>query len=270
MRILLTNDDGVFAPGLGALAAALATAGHDVFVVAPLTDWSGMGAALGPVHVTGRIGYERVSIPELPAGSIVVGVDGPPALAVLGACLGGFGDKPDLVVSGINSGANVGQAVLHSGTVGAALTALSFDVPALAVSLDLGSPPAYGTAAEVAVGLAPRLPGLGRPVVLNVNVPNVLPGRARGLRMATLAKAGVVQAHVRETEDEALQLTLPTTGSVDPGSDLALLAEGWITLTALREPQAADLGRLTERSLLVHHPIADPSSGGRMAFIPSA
>ena len=269
MRILLTNDDGVFAPGLGALAAAMHGAGHDVAVAAPLNDWSGMGAALGPVHVTGRVAFERVEIPELSSDANVVAVDGPPALAVLSACLGGFGPRPDIVVSGINSGANVGQAVLHSGTVGAALTALSFDVPALAVSLDLGSPPAYATAAEVAAGLVDRVAALDEPIVLNVNVPNALPGCVRGVRMATLAKAGVVQAHVRETANEVLQLTLPRTGDVDPASDLALLAHGWVTLTALRAPAAVDLGRLTERSLLVHHPIVHPSSGGRVVSLRS-
>lgn len=234
MRILLTNDDGVFAEGLCVLAMALHDDGHDVVVAAPVADWSGMGTALGPVCLDGTIAFERVAIPGLPSSAVVVGVDGPPALCVVAGCLGGFGGQPDAVVSGINAGANVGQAVLHSGTVGAALTALSFDVPGLAVSLALGGPPAWTTAAEVASRLVHRLGDqIGAPAVLNVNVPNVLPVELRGLRRAALAPAGIVQARVVEAADDALQLDLPSPSPAPPGSDLALLGEGWVTVTPL-------------------------------------
>jgi 5'-nucleotidase len=244
MHVLVTNDDGVFAPGIAAVASALVAAGHDVTVAAPTVDWSGMGAALGPVHVSGRVTFERVSIPELPAGTDVVAVDGPPALAVVCGCLGGFGARPDAVVSGINAGANVGHAVLHSGTVGAALTALSFDIPSLAISLDLGHPPAFATAAAVACHLLPGVRAGTPPVALNVNVPNCEPDDVRGMRLARLAPAGIVQARVVEQGADTLQLTLPRAGAPVPGSDtdLVLLQEGWVTLTPLRGLAEGDAG----------------------------
>ncbi|HZQ29411.1 MAG TPA: 5'/3'-nucleotidase SurE [Acidimicrobiales bacterium] len=244
MRVLVTNDDGVFAPGIAVLADALAAAGHDVTVVAPHVDWSGMGAALGPVHVDGRVRYDRVTLPELPPGTTAVAVDGPPALAVVCGCLGGFGGRPDAVVAGINAGANVGHAVLHSGTVGAALTALAFGIPAMAVSLDLGHPLAFATAAGVACELLPSVGQARPPVALNVNVPNRPPDDVRGMRRAGLAPAGIVQARVVEQAGDTLQLTLPpgAAPALAPDTDLVLLQEGWVTLTPLRGLAEAGAG----------------------------
>ena len=127
MKVLVTNDDGIDAPGLHALARALVADGRDVVVVAPARDMSGSGAAIGQVHLDET---------STPAGSSCRGcagvpayaVDGAPGLCVLAARLGGFGDPPDVVMSGINPGCNTGRAVLHSGTVGAALTAANFGV----------------------------------------------------------------------------------------------------------------------------------------------
>ena len=122
VRILVTNDDGVDAPGIKPLAVALAADGHDVVVVAPTSDRSGSGAAIGKLFGTEPPEIVRHVWPELP-GVAVHALDAPPATAVLGAALGAFGDPPDLVASGINPGANTGHLVIHSGTVGAALTA---------------------------------------------------------------------------------------------------------------------------------------------------
>lgn len=230
MRVLVTNDDGVGAPGIGALARALAEAGHDVLVAAPAADWSGTGAALGPVHVTGRILYERTGIDGLPDDAAVVAVDGPPALTVVAACLGAFGPPPDLVASGVNDGANVGQSVLHSGTVGAALTALSFGVPALAVSLGLGPDRPFAAAADIACRLVAHATKTGLPAVLNVNVP------ARpwaGVRAATLARTGLVQARVAHAADGVLQFEMPPGGPLRATDDVVLLDAGWVTVTRL-------------------------------------
>src|SRR5262249_13686636 len=134
VRILVTNDDGVDAPGILPLASALADDGHDVFVVAPSSDRSGSGAALGQFWGAQAPPVERVlweARPDVP----VPAIDAPPGTAVLAAVLGGFGERPDVVASGINPGANTGHLVVHSGTVGAALTAVGLEVPAIAVSL---------------------------------------------------------------------------------------------------------------------------------------
>ncbi|MBV9254502.1 MAG: 5'/3'-nucleotidase SurE, partial [Actinobacteria bacterium] len=122
MRILVTNDDGFAAPGLHALASAMREVTDDVLLVAPLEERSGSGAAIGAIHISQRVLFQPVEISGLP-GMAAYAVDGPPALAVLTAARGGFGAPPDIVVSGINPGVNTGRAVVHSGTVGAALTA---------------------------------------------------------------------------------------------------------------------------------------------------
>ena len=110
MRILVTNDDGVFAPGIAALARGLADAAvGDVVVVAPLADHSGAGAAVGAVYEREVIPYEAVEVRGL-EGVATFGIDGPPALAVILACIGGFGPRPDLVVSGVNHGVNAGRS----------------------------------------------------------------------------------------------------------------------------------------------------------------
>ena len=176
MRILVTNDDGVESPGIHALAAALVADGHDVFVVAPLDDRSGRGAVDrpmiqggGPPPVDSQVWDE---LPDLPVHAI----DAPPAIAVFAACLGAFGDLPDVVTSGVNPGANTGHLVLHSGTVGAVLTGAGYGVPGIAVSIDWSIEQASTTGRSRLGSRRRRWSGSPSPTasarVLNVNVPN--------------------------------------------------------------------------------------------------
>ena len=123
MRILVTNDDGVESPGILALAAALAAAGHDAARGrARAANPAAAGASIGPLHRSGPIPVHRAEWPAAP-GRPGARIDATPAAAVYAGCLGAFGRPPDVVASGINPGANTGHLVLHSGTVGAALTA---------------------------------------------------------------------------------------------------------------------------------------------------
>ncbi|HLM29834.1 MAG TPA: 5'/3'-nucleotidase SurE, partial [Acidimicrobiales bacterium] len=138
MKVLVTNDDGVASPGLHALARSLVEQGHDVIVVAPDREMSGSAAAIGQVHVDEGIDAERIELPGLD-GVPAYALAGPPGLCVLTARLGGFGEPPEMVVCGINPGCNTGRAVLHSGTVGAALTAANFGCRGLAVSIDVST-----------------------------------------------------------------------------------------------------------------------------------
>ncbi|HEX6419956.1 MAG TPA: 5'/3'-nucleotidase SurE [Acidimicrobiales bacterium] len=138
MKVLVTNDDGVESVGLHALVRALVGSGCDVVVAAPDRDMSGSGAAIGQIHMDEHIDAKPVDLPGL-EGVPAYAVDGPPGLCVLAARLGGFGAVPDLVVSGINPGCNTGRAVLHSGTVGAALTAANFGCKGIAVSIDVAA-----------------------------------------------------------------------------------------------------------------------------------
>lgn len=132
-HILLTNDDGIRSPGLWAAAEALAHIGY-VNVVAPREQWSGAGRSM-PSHSEGRIHPEEVVVHG--KRWTVYALDGTPAQAVQHALLEIVERRPDLVVAGINYGENVGGGVTISGTVGAALEAASFDIPAMAVSFEV-------------------------------------------------------------------------------------------------------------------------------------
>jgi 5'-nucleotidase len=258
MRILITNDDGVFAPGIAALARGLhASFGdvHEIFVVAPLVDHSGAGAAVGAVYERESIPFEEVEIPGL-ATVPTFGIDGPPALAVILACIEGFGPLPDLVVSGINHGVNAGRSALHSGTVGAVLTAAQFKVRGLATSIAWGEDPVpWETPVSLVAGIIPELAAMPPGTVLNLNSPAVPPDMLKGLRHGTLGTVGLIRA-VRpehsaapgsgppvDPTSKSIVLALRGMGvasdrikeraELEPGSDAALIAEGWATLTPL-------------------------------------
>ena len=202
MRILITNDDGIHAPGLAALTRRLArwaaegSADDDrqLVVVAPLVNYSGASAAVGTVYERESIPYRSVSVDGAERVA-AYGLDGSPALAAIVGALGGFGDRPDLIVSGINLGVNVGRSVLHSGTVGAVLTGSQLGISGLAVSLRAGSSPEeWGTAAELAVRLLPLLVEAPTPTVLNLNVPSVPMEELRGVRRGRISTAGIIKS----------------------------------------------------------------------------
>ena len=185
VRILVTNDDGVEAPGIAALAAAAARTGNDVIVVAPYDDWSGASAAVGAFYRRDGVEYRTYEIDGLDDGVPVYGVDGPPALGVILACVGGFGGRPDIVLSGIDHGVNVGRSALHSGTIGAVLTAAQFGIPGLATSIRYGPDPVpWHTAARLAELLVPTLEHAPPATVLNLNVPDVEAAKLNGVRGA--------------------------------------------------------------------------------------
>jgi len=243
MRILVTNDDGVDSPGIHALAGALVDDGHDVLVVAPIDDRSGAGASIGRLHGGGPPPVERRVWDALPDLSVHA-IDAPPATAVFAACLGAFGDLPDLVASGINPGANTGHLVLHSGTVGAALTAAGLGVPALAVSLRWSEDGEYRweSAAELAVPALDWVVAGDTARVLNLNVPNRPLDEVRGVREATLAPYG--EFWVASSEISSGDLRIEFQGpAIEPGgeTDAALVVDGWATVTPLLGIVAAPL-----------------------------
>ena len=236
MRILVTNDDGVESPGIEALARALVGAGHEVFVVAPTSDRSGSSAAIGPIWKSGPIPVDAHTWASLP-GIEVSAIDAAPATAVYAACLGGFGPPPELVASGINPGPNTGHLVLHSGTVGAALTAAGLGVPAVAVSIGWSDEGLYTWDTAAAYGAAAvdwvATPA-GGPRVLNVNVPNLPPAEVRGVREAALAPYGTFWTATAEAGEGDVVLEFKGNDSpVDPDSDLALVRAGYVAVTPL-------------------------------------
>ncbi|MDX8145901.1 5'/3'-nucleotidase SurE [Lentzea sp. BCCO 10_0061] len=246
MRALITNDDGIDSPGLAVLASAALEAGLEVVVAAPATQASGTSASVAAAGENGRVASERRSLPGLDVEAYAVAAH--PGLISLIACRGGFGGKPDVVLSGVNLGANVGRAILHSGTVGAALTGHLNDVTSMAVSLDVGldePEPLWDKAGEVVRVVLPLLLEMPAASVLSVNVPNI--ADVRGLRWAELARFGTVQSRVDERDDGEVELVhVYAEESLVPGTDTALLAEGFATVTALR---SVDRDVSSERAL---------------------
>jgi len=289
MRILVTNDDGIFAPGIAALARGLAStyAGlHQVLVVAPLVDHSGASAAVGRVYERESIPYQRVDLPGL-ADVPTYGIDGSPALATILACIEGFGPRPDLVVSGINLGINAGRSVLHSGTVGATLTGAQFGISGLAVSIAWSVDPVpWETPVQLATGIVPALAAMPAATVLNLNVPSVAAAELRGLRHGSVGRVGLIRSVRPEPGDGPVQGVPidPTSGTIslvlrgtdaeadrlveraelEPGSDAALLAQGWATLTPLhgvREDRSDQGGSAVSEALATYGRTGRDSAG---------
>ncbi len=233
MRILITNDDGWESRGIGVLAGAVAAEGHDVVVCAPDRDQSGCGAGIGTWHVDEHIDVQDVELVDAPDVRAIA-VRGTPALAVFAANLGAFGEPPDAVVSGINPGLNTGRATLHSGTVGAALTAANLGLKGLAVSQDFGDPMRWPTAAALAVEALGWLVDAPDRTVLNLNVPNTAPEEVLGVRWATLAPFGSVRAAIADSTDGRLQMEFrEVDDELPPDSDTALVFAGYAAVSSL-------------------------------------
>ena len=178
MRILLSNDDGIFAPGLMALYEVLSSA-DEVDVVAPETVQSGGSHAITIRH---PVLWRTVQVNDGFHGTAVMGT---PADSVKLALNGLLSEKPDVVISGINAGLNTGIHVLYSGTVAAAIEAAIFGYPAIAVSFELHRDMDYNAAAHIARRLIDRIlqdgPFPGR--VFNINIPEIKPGWPKGVRV---------------------------------------------------------------------------------------
>lgn len=229
-RILVTNDDGIHAPGIRELARALRPLGQ-VTIVAPDSERSAVGHAItlsDPIKMRAVRDDERL---------LGYAVGGTPADSVKLAVCALLRRRPDLVVSGINLGPNAGIAILYSGTVSAATEGTLLDIPSMAVSLNTYSEPLWATAARAAAELAGRLlrHPLPRGVLLNVNVPNLPWERIRGYAAAPMARSRFVEVFHRRRDprgnlyfwmDGYLETDEPNTAS-----DMKLLSEGWITLT---------------------------------------
>ena len=272
-RILITNDDGIDAPGIRWLARAAVRAGHDVVVAAPVSEASGSSAAMTAIEQDGRIVIESRELPgarNVPAYAVAAS----PAFIVLLGLREAFGPAPEIVLAGINRGANAGAAVLHSGTVGATLTGSHAGLHGLAVSLDVLSPATasagsggaalaqldrgddeqrhWASAADLAIRLLPTLTHTPPGTVLNLNVPDLHPDGIRGLRRARLATFGQVQISVAEAGDGFIRTAVRAADkTLEPGTDLAELAEGFAVVTPIRAPGEATDVRLSLEGIRV-------------------
>lgn len=244
MRALITNDDGIDAPGLAALAHAAADAGLDVTVAAPAHEHSGASASIIATQGTavtaaggkGTVRTERRSLAGIDGAAFAV--HAAPALITLLALHGSFGPLPDVVLSGINRGANVGGAIMHSGTVGAALTAGQGGVRALAVSLDVGLADdveeQWGTAASLTGRALDHLLESPGGTILNLNVPNVADPTSLELLDVPLAPFGIVQTTMTEADGDEVRLAVREHDAAEaPGTDMERLAAGFATITTV-------------------------------------
>ena len=256
MRILITNDDGVGAPGIAVLARHVARwieecpqgEIREALVVAPNTNYSGMSSAVGDIFDHPSVHYRRHVI-EGARNIATYALEAPPALCALLGALGSFGFQPDLILSGINAGANVGRSILHSGTIGAILTGAQVGLSGLAVSVQWGDEVHYDTAGAVAIEVLEELLHAPSRTLLNLNVPNVPKSELRGVRRGRVSTAGIVKSAGPLAGGEPLgeegELPIrvgaatPQLGDVSDEAaddDGALLAAGFASLTPLRGP----------------------------------
>jgi len=233
MNILLTNDDGILAPGLLALHERLRRE-HQVQVVAPEMEQSAVGHAITLV--------DPIRIKQISRDGHFFGyaVSGTPADCVKLAVTELLEVKPDLVVSGINLGANVGINLLYSGTVSAATEAAVLGLPALAVSLNTFFRPDFTLAAEFAARAAGLWPELGLPpgVSLNVNVPALPREKIKGAVWTKQCLTPFGETFARRIDPRGNVYYWrgedKKPGQVDGLSDYALLAQGHITITPIK------------------------------------
>jgi 5'-nucleotidase len=229
VRILLSNDDGYLAPGLACLAAALRPCA-EVVVVAPDRDRSGASNSLTlsrPLRVRqGENGFQYV--------------DGTPTDCVHLAITGLMEQEPNMVIAGINRGANLGDDVIYSGTVAAAMEGRFLGLPAIAVSLVGQKGEHYATAAEVVIHLFHRLQQdpLPADTILNVNVPDLPMQEIAGLEATRLGHRHKAEPVVRDTDPygSPIYWVGPSGAEADagPGTDFFAIKRNFVSITPLQ------------------------------------
>ena len=227
-RILLTNDDGVRAPGIAAMAQALSGLG-EVTIIAPVENHSGTGHA---ITLSDPIYTERVEVAGIPA----TGITATPATCVRLAFDKLMQTRPDLVVSGVNRGSNFGLNAYISGTVAAAREAAMQGVPAIATSLDIKGHPNYGPAAAATARVVQivKQGGLPKGIFLNVNVPAGT--EFKGLRFARQSNQMGTERFDEGKTPYGRRLfwsffQQPT--EAEPGSDVQAALDGYVAVTPL-------------------------------------
>jgi len=231
--ILITNDDGVDSPGLVALRQALAPLG-EVAVLAPAHSWSAAG------HTKTMHKPMRVSRGTLNDGSEALVTTGSPSDCVALALLGILERRPDLVVSGINKGPNMGEDVTYSGTVAAAMEGVVSGIPAISVSADGWEGWDFEAAARVVASIAEEVLSRGLPpgTLLNVNVPAVPFGEIRGIIVTRLGRR-VYKDVLIERKDPRGETYYwiggdPPDGEPLEGTDFWAIKQGYVSITPLK------------------------------------
>lgn len=259
LKILLTNDDGYLSPGIQAMKAALIEAGHTVYLVAPSSNQSGSATSISSTGVRfSSLGEQVWRVEGRPADAVRLGI---------GHLLKEA--PPDLVLSGINFGQNMGLDVMVSGTMGAAVTASQLGVPAIALSAEIDFAEAasgfastlavFPFAATYATRLIEQPELLAMPGVLVINFPKTLP--FKGIKQARLAPSSLIN-NVYEEAEPGLWRSGYAGETQDPeDTDRKLLSTGYITVTHIW-PTYAATNALAPGSLdwLIRVSAADPDS----------
>ena len=228
MKILISNDDGYLAPGIAALAQAMSKLG-DVTVVAPEQDRSGASNSLT---------LDRPLIVKKAANGFFY-VNGTPTDCVHVAATGFLDFRPDLVVSGINDGANMGDDTIYSGTVAAAMEGYLLGIPSFAFSMVRKGSLHLADAAEQArrIVAAWMAQDQAVPILLNVNFPNLPLARTMGFKTSRLGKRHPAEPAVRATNPrgEAVYWLGPAGAAKDagPGTDFHTVEAGWVSVTPI-------------------------------------
>ena len=229
MRILLSNDDGYFAPGLAVLAEHLREFG-EITVVAPERDRSGASNSL---TLDRPLAVRRAS-------NGFFYVNGTPTDCVHLAVTGFLEHQPDLVVSGINYGANMGDDTIYSGTVAAATEGFLLGIPSIAVSLTSKSGTHFATAGRIAAQLVGRLKRapIAEPVLLNVNVPDVAQEALHGIEVTRLGRRHKAERMVKSTTPRGdIVFWIGAAGDAQdagPGTDFHAIAGNRVSVTPLQ------------------------------------
>ena len=241
MRVFITNDDGIHSPGVAVLARHLDAVASRVVVGAPHEDHSGAGTSVRSGRFSSGVEMKPHSLPgaeHVEAHAVV----GPPALTVIMAHFEAFGPRPAVVVSGPHVGPNLGRDIHHSGTVGAALTAVKYGIHGVAVSQALNSSePHWDSSARIAAAVAEGLHSarLDRAALVNLNVPDLPLEEIKGIRTVALARHANlrVTGFTREPQADGGMLIRPTIewheGAGDVETDTGALAAGYATITWL-------------------------------------
>jgi 5'-nucleotidase len=229
MRILLSNDDGYFAPGLAALAQALAPLA-EITVVAPERDRSGASNSLT---------LDRpLLLRQAPSGFYYV--NGTPTDCVHLAVTGMLDHLPDMVISGINHGANMGDDTIYSGTVAAATEGYLLGIPSIAVSLASHNAQHFATAAQVVADLVRRIQAQppAEPMLLNVNVPDCGWDDLGGIQVTRLGKRHKAESVVKTTNPRGQTVywvgAAGAAADAGAGTDFFAVAQGQVSITPLQ------------------------------------
>ncbi|HZP12244.1 MAG TPA: 5'/3'-nucleotidase SurE [Nevskiaceae bacterium] len=228
MRILLSNDDGCQAPGLRCLAGALREH-HDLTVVAPDRNRSGASNSL-TLHYPVRANRHEDG---------VTCVDGTPTDCVHLALTGLMKELPDIVVSGINQGANLGDDVLYSGTVAAAMEGRNLGYPAIAVSCCSPAPKHYETAARATLAVIDRLRQQALPSdsILNINVPDLPWNEIKGFRATRLGNRHRAEPVIPAKDPRGRDIwwvgSAGPEADAGPGTDFHAIASGAVSITPI-------------------------------------